>query len=181
MIVSKTIETFIEKSRRFIKLLRFGESDTMNVTMFSQFGDDFNVPKGYDTLYVKTSNSNDPVCIGFVNKVVFDSLNSGDKEIFSTNSDGDTIAAFIKLLNTGVIHINGDADNIAGYAKLKEGFDTLKQDFNNLVTAYNTHIHITTATVGATPTPGVIAPTTSTGTSSSASIDSSKKENVKIE
>ena len=92
-----------------------------------------------------------------------------------------SIGGFINLLDDDTIEINGDADNIAGFADLKSGFDTLKQDLNNLITAYNAHIHITTATVGATPTPGIIAPTVSTGTPSTASIDSSKKDNLKIE
>jgi len=65
------------------------------------------------------------------------------------------------------------------YTALKSAFDTLKTDLNNLITAYNAHIHITTATIGVGG-PGVIAPTTSAGTPSAADMSSSKITDVRV-
>lgn len=67
------------------------------------------------------------------------------------------------------ITINGDSKNFVTHAEL----NTALQSF---VGAVNGHIHITTATVGATPTPGVIAPLTPALT---LDISSSKTNNVK--
>ena len=55
-IISKVVEVITENSIRFIKILRYGESDVVNTKMISSFGNDFNVPKNYKALYVKTSN-----------------------------------------------------------------------------------------------------------------------------
>lgn len=161
-------------------MLKFGSKDTVNTFMISPFGDDFNVPKGYDALYIKTSNSSEPVCVGFINKIISDDLASGEKIIFSTDESGDNLKAFIKLLNTGIIHFNGDGDFIAGFNDLKSGFDQLKSDVNNLVTGFNSHTHLTVASLG-TPTPPVPVPPYIPASPSTASIDSSKKDNLKTE
>jgi hypothetical protein len=63
------------------------------------------------------------------------------------------------------IKLNGD--EYGGMVKIQETVDALNRletKVDDLITKYNAHIHITTATVGATPTPGTIAPTTSTET-----------------
>ena len=179
-VIGKKIESIIEAGFRYIKLATFGNSDNSKVFRLNPFGEDSNPPEGYKALLVNTNNSEDPVCVGFINEVVLDDLNSGEKQIFSTNSAGDTIQAFIKLLNDGKIQFNGNADFIAGFNDLKSGFDTLKDDVNSLISDYNTHTHVTTATVS-TGSPGAIAPTTATGTPTTASIDSSKKDNLLTE
>jgi len=166
MTIAKILENIVGNGVRYLKGLRFGSIDSKKAIMLSSFGDDFNVPSGYKSLFINTSNSSSPVCIGFVNKVILDSLNSGDKQVFSTNEAGDTIAAYIKFINDGTMHFNGDADNIAGFAELKIGFDKLRTDFNTFLT----HVH------GAAGTPPVPPATPST-----ANIDDCKKNNVKIE
>lgn len=169
-IISKVIESIVDSGFRMVKLLRFGSDDNSNAFQISTFGDDFKVPEGYNALYIQTSNSSEPVCLGYINKVVFDNLNSGEKQIFSTNDKGDTLAAYIKLFNDGIIHFNGDADFIAGFNDLKSGFDTLKSDFNSFLT----HMHPTAAT-------GSPSPPSPPATPSTASIDASKKDNLKTE
>jgi len=93
---------------------------------------------------------------------------------------------FIAVLDDGTVEISGTTTTLNGgtdwavqYTALKSAFDTLVTDVNNLVTAYNAHIHITTATVGVGP-PGVIAPTTSTGTPTTADMTSSKIADLKV-
>lgn len=77
--------------------------------------------------------------------------------------DGDTAAHFRP---DGEIHLGSDeaTDYIALADLVKTEISALRDTVNSLVTAYNAHIHITTATVGASPTPGIISPTTSTAT-----------------
>jgi len=169
-VVSKVIESIVDGGFRLIKLLKFGSDDNANAFQMSTFGDDFKVPEGYNALFIETSNSSEPVCIGYINKVVFDDLNVGEKQIFSTNEEGSEVAAYIKFLNDGVININGDADFIAGFNDLKSGFDTLKDDFNSFLT----HMHPTAAT-------GAPSPPSPPAIPSTASIDGSKKDNLKTE
>lgn len=63
------------------------------------------------------------------------------------------------------IELNGG--QFGGLIKIQEMVDKvnrLENKVNDLVTKHNTHIHITTATVGPSATPGTIAPTTTTET-----------------
>lgn len=63
-------------------------------------------------------------------------------------------------LNEDEILLNGDA--FGGLVKIDPTYDritSLESKLNSLISKFNAHTHITTATVSATPTPGVIAPT----------------------
>lgn len=71
-------------------------------------------------------------------------------------------------------------DFLARFNELKDGFDQLKDDYNDLINKYNAHIHITTATIGLGPAVGVISPTTSSGSVSTASIDSAKIDEIEV-
>lgn len=76
----------------------------------------------------------------------------------------------------GDIIFNSGSDNAVRFSELKTGFDQLKQDFNKFVTTiYNVHVH-----------PGVLSGgastliTTNVGTSTTASIDNAKIDNIKV-
>jgi hypothetical protein len=81
--------------------------------------------------------------------------------------------------SSGNAVFHGGSDTAVAYTDMKSAFDTLKTDLNNLVTAYNAHVHITTATVSAGP-PGVLAPTTSTGTPTAADMSGAEVATVKL-
>ncbi len=185
IVISKVIESVIDEGLRVVKLLKFGETDNINTFQVGSFGDETNVPEGYDALYIKTSNSSEPVCVGFINKVVFDDLKPGEKQIFSTNEGGDTIKAFVKLLNDGIIHFNGDVDFIAGFNNLKSGFDTAIQDLNKTNAELNKIINALNTWVPIPNDGGAALKALATGIvsviDSTASIDSSKKDNLKTE
>lgn len=98
--------------------------------------------------------------------------NPGDSKFYSTDSDGNEEAT-IKALADGTIEINGNADFAVAFNDLKAGFDALKADLNTfLTTIYNLHTHVSVTSLG---TPTVPIPT---GSSSSASIDASKVDEV---
>ena len=78
------------------------------------------------------------------------------------------------------VEVNGKDDFAVRFNKLKEAFDQLKTDHDNLVTLHNTHIHITTATVGATAVPGILSATVSAGSPSTADMTAAKVDNVLI-
>lgn len=92
-----------------------------------------------------------------------------------------TITSADKVTTSGTETVLQDGTDWAvQFTAMKSAFDTLKNELNALVTAYNAHVHITTATVGATPTPGVIAPTLSVGTPPAAAMDSAKVTDVRL-
>lgn len=118
------------------------------------------------------------VIVGTQNYSVEKSIDKGELFIYSV-VDG-VVKSSILLNRDGELIVNEGTDFAVRFSELKAGYDELKTDFNNLVTKYNAHIHVTTATIGASATPGTIAPTTSSGTSSTASIDDSKVDKVKL-
>jgi hypothetical protein len=59
-------------------------------------------------------------------------MSEGEKRIYSLDSDG-IIQAFIKLLNSGIIHINGDNDFAVRWTALNTGLQ-------NMLTALNADI-----------------------------------------
>jgi hypothetical protein len=176
MTAVKVISTAIESGVRFIKYLRFGRSDVQESREAMPWGIDSNPIENAVAIYAPTGEKGKAVIIGYINRQQLADV--GENRIYSTDSSGEE-SFYLHFKNDGTAEFGGDADFLARFNELKAGFDELKSDFNSLVTAYNSHIHITTATVGATPTPGVISPTTSTGSTSTASIDAAKINEIK--
>jgi hypothetical protein len=175
--IIKVISSQIDETgRRLIKSLGWGADDVQETLNVAPFGDDSCPVKDMVAIYATTSDIGNPVVIGYVNKNQIADV--GEKRIFSTNADGvEQIALHLK--NDGTAEFGGNTDFMVRYSELEVGFNALKSDFNSLVTSYNSHIHITTATVSATAVPGVIAPTPSTGTPSTADISGSKIDEIK--
>lgn len=72
----------------------------------------------------------------------------------------------VYLTAGGEVVLAGDSDSgraatdaVAIAGKVLAELEALQATVDSLVTAHNTHVHLTTATVAATPTPGVISPT----------------------
>jgi len=173
--IVKTISTEIKNAIMKVKFFRYGKSDVQEVRQVTPFGIDSNPIEGLAGLYVKTEQKGDAVLVGYIQ----DSLTDvGELRLSSTNASG-VEQSYTLFKNDGDIELNGNSDNLVRYSKLEDAFNELRTDFNNLVTAYNSHTHITTATVGGTPTPGVLTPTPTTGSPSIANILPAKIENIK--
>lgn len=186
-VISKVLESVIENGTRIFKLLKYGDADTVNSYRVSDFGADSMAPAEYKALYLKTSNSEEPVCVGFINNLVIDELKYGEKQVFSTNEKGDSLSSYIRLNNDGTMHVNGDADNLVGFAKNKEGFDEGIVDINDTRAELNKITQALTAWVPAPMDGGAAlkalfsANPSSVLTPSTTNIDDSKKDNLKCE
>ena len=103
-----------------------------------------------------------------------------DSFVIATFLSKDT--AFISLYSEiDTIKLRGD--QYGGLIKIEElvkKINALEDKLNGLINKHNTHVHITTATVGATPTPGVLSPTTSSETPISPTTQKSDLENEKV-
>jgi len=91
-----------------------------------------------------------------------------------------TIGTSTVLIEDGQITFNEGSDYAVRYSELETAYNQLKSDFDTFVSTYNSHIHITTATIGATPTPGVLSPTVSTGSPSTGDITGAKISEIKM-
>lgn len=167
MNIVKVISTRVADGFRNVKFLRMGKSDIQETEQIGSHGFDSNPVKDMVAIYAPTLQQGEPVILGYINKNHID-LKPGESSMYSTDSDGQ-LKTFIKLLDDATMEIGGNSDFMVRFNELKSGFDQLKNDFN-------THTHITTATIGASPTPGTIAPPTSP---SAASIDNSKISEIK--
>lgn len=90
----------------------------------------------------------------------------------------DTAEMSVHINKGDIIFNGGDLDGLIIIQKLTDKLNELTQTVNDLITKYNSHTHITTATVGIGPV-GVINPTTSTATAAK-QFNKSDYENTKI-
>lgn len=162
----------------FVKALIYGKSDARTAPQSLPHGIDSKPVNGDISVYCQTDNNSKSVILGYVKRS--DKTNAGETRIYATDSEGVEVFS-IKLDNNGYCTFDGVGfdDNLVAYAKLATEFNELKGKVNSLVTSYNSHIHTTTATVGATAVLGVISQTTSQATQSSANISNSKIDKIK--
>lgn len=105
-----------------------------------------------------------------------------DKTAAVIDADGlrintDQISAHFN--KTDIIFNGGDLNGLIIIQKLTDKLNELKDTVNDLITKYNGHIHATTATVGASATPGVLTATQSTASPAKA-FNKADYENTKI-
>lgn len=162
-IISAEIGT---QGKRVIKFLGMGTDDVQTAQQTSPYGFDSNPVAGLVGVYAKTGQMGKTVLLGYFNRDQIAGI--GETRLYSTDEDGE-LKTYIHLKNDETIEIGGNSDNMVRYSKLEEAFNQLRDDFNS-------HTHITTATVGASPTPGTIAPPT---TSSAADISGAKIDKIK--
>ena len=176
MNVTKVISTVVEKGIRLVKVLRYGDDDIQEKAQITAFGIDSHPVKDMSAIYARTAVRGDEVIIGYLNTNAIAEL--GETRIFSTDSDGAEVFA-LHLKNDGSAEFGGDSRHMVRYEEMETAFNQLKSDFNALVTAYNSHVHITTATVGPSPVPGIISPTASASSPSSADISGAKINEIR--
>jgi len=163
----KVISTRLKESKgRWIKVLRMGKSDVQECVEVGPFGNDSNPLKDFIAVYSPTGEIGKTAIIGYINREQL--AEPGENRSYSLQSDG-SLSFYTWMKNNGTMEIGGDTDFMVRFSELETGF-------NQFVSDFNAHTHITTATVGATPTPGVIAPPTAPST---AEISGAKIEEIK--
>lgn len=118
------------------------------------------------------------------NKVSIDTFNEIELKTLNTNTDEETkinISKDGKIVSSGKEQVLLDGEDYAvRYSETEKAYNQLKTDFSNFVSVFNAHIHITTATVGATAVPGTIAPTATPAQPSTGDITLAKVETVRL-
>lgn len=170
----KVLGARVADEMRLTKALRYGSDDVVEVPQISPFGVDSVPINGLIAVYSETGDSGESVVIGYVCKNHVSEV--GETRFYSTDEDG-VEQTFIYLKKDGFICIGGDAKNMVRFQELKSGFDQMKGDFNDLVSAFNSHTHATAA-VGP-PVPPTPVPTVIPASVSTASIDDCKIDEIK--
>jgi hypothetical protein len=151
--LSSKIDTYIEG------VIETRINEALKCLLYGSAGDDSPpLPEDRVLIIEKTGSGSYAVC-GTLS--VSQGANPGEKILYSRDSNG-TVKSTIKLLSTGIIELNGNADFAVAFNDLKAGFDQLKLD-------YNTHVHVETG--ASTLVPTVL---------SAASIDTAKVSGVKL-
>jgi hypothetical protein len=146
-------------TRRVVKFVRYGKKDIQTSLQVAPHGIDSNPVKDLIALYADTGEKGKTVLVGYLNKNVLAAV--GETRLYSTDADG-ALQTFIWLKADGTMELGGNAKHLARF-----------EDFNNFVTTvFNAHMHPTAGT-------GAPSPPTLTGTASTASIDSSKIDEIK--
>jgi len=172
--ITKVISTLIEKSILIVKVLRLGNADVQTGYNIQPFGIDSNIPAGYKAIFAETGNRGEKIILGIINTKAL--AQPGELRLHSEKADG-TESFPIYLKNNGTCEIGGNTDFMVRFSKLEEGFNTLKTDHNNLVSAFNAHMHATAA-VGS-PSPPTAIPSSIPAQASTASIAAAKINEIK--
>lgn len=106
-----------------------GPGDVQVIEAALQAGQDYNPPNGSHVLVVKVT-SHYRVAIPISDSLVTAML-AGEREIYSTDSEGAEKKAFIRWLSDGTVRVNGDADFAVRYSALETAFNQLKYDFDH--------------------------------------------------
>ena len=140
MRIGKIISTYFANSRLFIKILGLGANDVKTPDNCLPFGID-NQPtnnQNYKCIYSETGVAGQNVIIGIINlKAIAD---VGELHLYSEESDG-TESFRIKLRNNSTCEIGGNTNYAVKYNELKTEYQALQQSLNNLITAFNEHVH----------------------------------------
>jgi hypothetical protein len=148
-----------------VRLLQveFATDDVQTVEQMSnEPGDDSSPPDGARVLVLQVSKAFKVVIA--VDDEIDPEVEPGERKIYS--SENGAIKAFAYFKKDGVIELNGANDFAARFNELKNGFDALVDDFNA-----HTHDYL--------PGPGSATPT-DPPTSSTASIDAAKIDEIKV-
>lgn len=129
--------------------------DIQDVQLITQVGNE-SFPEIGSQVIVISINRSFKVAIASDDLIV-PSMNTGEKKLYSTA--GGVIMAFINILNSGIIEINGNTDFAVRFNPLNIEFEKLRTEVNAALTILNAHVH-TLAGVGTTDpmaTPTVLA------------------------
>lgn len=169
--LGKIISTELDNlKRRVIKITRLGKDDVQTPIEIGPFGLDSNPIKDFIAAYTETKEKGKNVILGYY--VKNKKAEVGEYRFFCTDDTG-VEKFYVWLKKTGIIEIGGDTNYAVKYNELKQELDKFKEDYNNFLTEYKTHIHPTNFSVITT------TPTTSTQMPNQSDFSKAKNDKIK--
>ena len=149
---------------RLLQVQISNESDIQTVQYMSVPGED-TAPINGDKVQIFRIGSAFQFAVAVEDQNNVASVAVGGKRLFSRDSAG-AVKAFIELLTSGVLHLNGSAYSAVRFEELQTAFDQLKADFDA-----HTHLYA--------PGPGTPTQTAAT-IASTADITPAESDTVKL-
>jgi hypothetical protein len=149
------------------------EADATDALLINPSGDDSPPMNGDRAALLRIGNFR--FAIGSNDSVAPESA-QGEKKLYSRDSAGE-VAAFVSMLESGVLNLNGDEDYAVRFTKLETEFNKLKADYNDLSLKWSTFA-IAYAPGG--PSSVGMPPSASTSSQSTADISSAKVNTVRL-
>ncbi len=125
--VVNILSSLIKSTRRRIKVLGLGKSDTRELYECAPFGVDATPPKGYKAIYAETGVKGKGVIIGYINTNQVAAI--GEHRVYSTDADG-KVKTYIHLKNDGTCELAGSVDNAVRYSELNKELQQFIQKVN---------------------------------------------------
>lgn len=159
--LAKYFSSAIEQGKRILKVTQFG---TKTAKEAYPFGFDSQPPEGMTAIYSETSNADEAVIVGYINKHQL--VGVGESRMYSLGSDGE-VKAYVVCTSLGSIELNGNEFSAVRYENLVTGLNAQ----NTLINAELAKI--ATAINALAPGAYIVAPV-------STNITTAKSETVKI-
>jgi len=151
-----------EGNRLLLQVEMSNADDVQTIEMINAPGEDSNPPKGSQVLIVDLGSAFKAAIAA--DDGVAPSMAEGEKKLYSISAGA--VVAFINLLASGELELNGNADFAVRYNALETAFNQLQADFDA-----HTHLY----------TPGAGTPTqTGAPPASTADITGAKVDTVKV-
>lgn len=143
--------------------------------VFSSDGLISNPAKG--TVGLRISKGSLDIVVGSINYQIPIPENPGEKLLYSTDADG-VIQCKLFMDAEGNFIFNDGSDNAVRYSALETAYDELNSKFNDLVSAFNSHVHPTAAP--GVPSPPLPVPLVIPAIPSTGDITPSKIEEIQV-
>lgn len=160
--LAKYFSSIIENGKRIIKSKGIGGS-VMTTKEVGPFGFDAQPPEGWTAIYADTTNADESVIIGYINKNQLAGI--GESRMYSVDAQGEVMATIL-CDASGRISLNGNQYSSVRYEPLETGLNAN----DNLINAELQKISIALGTLGASY---IVAPV-------STNITTAKSETIKI-
>lgn len=166
IVVGHAVEKYLNSKN--LVAVHVVQTDGKPETILSTFapGIDINPADGENLVVENIKGaSNFKAAVGGVNQLITPDTERGERRFYSVSEDGKTIMAVIKLKNDGTMILNDGTESAVLYGPLETAYNELNDKFNDLVTAFNSHVHVVTTpdTINGTASPIVSPSQPSTG------------------
>lgn len=117
----------IEEGKRIIKALIYGGSAATAKEVYP-FGFDSQPPENWTAIYSDTSNKDESVIIGYINKNQLAEV--GGSRMYALDSSGE-VSGFLYARASGVLELNGSDYSAVRFQELKTQIDLLQTQINS--------------------------------------------------
>ena len=144
---SKLKSSSIEQGKRILKVLQFGAKTAKEC---GPFGFDSSAPENWTAIYSDTSNKDESIIIGYINKNQVAAI--GESRLYALGSSGEVVG-YVYARASGVLELNGSEFSGVRFQNLVQAINAQ----NSLINAELTKIAVAIGALGGAYAPGTIS------------------------